>query len=115
VDLQVPPTCLSRSLTSACVGFWPNDRSSSPSDSRGTCPVPRLSKRAKASLYSGSQWRFGIEHVCELTCVTGGLFVSAGHLEGMQLTMSVDCVQMRVSDVDESRLYDQVRSVMLLH
>jgi hypothetical protein len=53
IDVQVPPTCLSRSFTSACVGFWPNDLSSSPRDSLGTWPVPLLSNRANASLYSG--------------------------------------------------------------
>jgi len=40
------------SATSAWVGFWPRARSRSPRTSRGTEPVPRLSKSAKASLYS---------------------------------------------------------------
>lgn len=41
-----------RSLTSAWVGFWPTARRRSPRVSRGTAPVPRLSKSANASLYS---------------------------------------------------------------
>lgn len=40
------------SATSACVGFCPRARRRSPSVSRGTAPVPLLSKRANASLYS---------------------------------------------------------------
>ncbi len=40
------------SATSACVGFCPRARNKSPSISRGTAPVPFLSKRANASLYS---------------------------------------------------------------
>lgn len=48
---------LSSWATSAWVGFWPRERRSSPSDSRGTWPVPRLSKSAKASLYSAVSLR----------------------------------------------------------
>lgn len=40
------------SATSACVGFCPSARSRSPSTSLGTAPVPRLSNKANASLYS---------------------------------------------------------------
>jgi hypothetical protein len=43
---------LTISATSACVGFCPNARRRSPNNSLGTDPVPRLSKSAKASLYS---------------------------------------------------------------
>ena len=43
---HVPPTSDSRCATSAWVGFWPNDLNSSPSDSRGTWPVPFLSNKA---------------------------------------------------------------------
>lgn len=39
-----------RSSTSAFVGFWPQARRRSPSEVRGIRPLPRLSKRAKASL-----------------------------------------------------------------
>ena len=40
------------SATSAWVGFCPNARRRSPRTSRGTAPVPFLSNRANASLYS---------------------------------------------------------------
>lgn len=49
---QVAPISRSRAKTSAWVGFWPSERRSSPRDSRGTSPVPFLSKSAKASRYS---------------------------------------------------------------
>ena len=49
---QVAPISRSRAETSAWVGFWPSERRSSPRDSRGTSPVPFLSKSAKASRYS---------------------------------------------------------------
>lgn len=48
--LHSPPTECSRSLISARVGFWPQARRRSPSESSWTRPVPRLSKREKASL-----------------------------------------------------------------
>ena len=49
-NLQSPPTPFSKSCISANVGFCPHARRRSPSDSRATRPLPRLSKRAKASL-----------------------------------------------------------------
>ena len=50
IDSQSPPTWCSRSLISARVGFWPQARRRSPRESICTRPVPRLSKREKASL-----------------------------------------------------------------
>ena len=49
-SLQSPPTPFSKSCISANVGFCPHARRRSPSDSRATRPLPRLSKRANASL-----------------------------------------------------------------
>ena len=49
-NLQAPPTPFSKSCISANVGFCPHARRRSPSDSRATRPLPRLSKRANASL-----------------------------------------------------------------
>lgn len=46
---SAPTLCLSWA-TSACVGFWPRARRRSPSWSALMRPVPRLSKREKASL-----------------------------------------------------------------
>ena len=47
---QSLPTPFSRSLISASVGFCPHALRRSPSDSRATRPLPRLSNRANASL-----------------------------------------------------------------
>lgn len=49
-NVQSPPTPASNSRISASVGFCPQARSRSPRDCSATRPLPRLSKRAKASL-----------------------------------------------------------------
>ena len=47
---SAPPACSFRSSISLSVGFWPQARRRSPSESMVTRPLPRLSNREKASL-----------------------------------------------------------------